>query len=183
MLKDLYLSFRRLVSAFVLLIVAFLTLAAHAEAPWPFAGAQPSNPTATSSTTFVMMGLGVAGAGGGWSITPTHSGKVQFTVQGNIANGTASDGAALEIVTGITSVVAAPANAAAAPTNSVVCTNPAWNWTNASTVTASLGFVFTADCIVQGTPNQAMWADLGLKSITGGSSSVTNLQVWANEVR
>lgn len=166
------------------IVAWFLAIPAYAQSPTPFAftSAQPTNPTGNATTSFAMQGLGVSGAGGGWFITPQLTGKVTFDIIGGIANGTASDGAALAIVVGATSVVAAPANAAAVPGTATVCTNAATGMTNNAS-TAAVVFPFHLMCVMQLTPRQQWWADIELKSVTGGTSTLTGLQVFAAETQ
>src|SRR5690242_15711692 len=65
--------------------------------------ATPTNPTGTSSTTGVMMGL----AG---SVTPKFSGRVQVTMSGDCFSGTIADGANIQMRYGTGT---APSNAGA----------------------------------------------------------------------
>lgn len=153
---------------------------AQVARPYQTVTAQPSNPTGNATTSFTAMGLGVTGAGGGWLITPTTTGKIRWTITGGIANGTASDGAAIAIMSGATSVAAAPANAAAVPASAVVCTNPAFGVTNNAS-TAAVIFPFFMTCVQNLTVGLGYWADVELKSVTGGTSTITGLTVTATE--
>lgn len=143
-----------------------------------FTTTQPTNPTITASATKVMMGLGVAGAGGGWSITPVASGFIQADISGLLTQTTTADGATFELDFGPTAVVPAPANGAAAPSGTVVCTNPV-TWT---ALTGALAVPFHASCFVQVTPGQAWWFDIGLLRVTGGSAGTIQLTGFLKEL-
>jgi hypothetical protein len=165
-------------------ILAALAVASQAQslAPYPKVAARPTNPTGNATASLTAMGLGVAGAGGGWSITPQNTGAVQFDIFGGIANGTASDGAVIAIIYGATAVAAAPANAAAVPASATVCTNPLAGMTNNAS-TAAVIFPFHLTCFADLTPGQAWWADVQLADVTGGTVTITGLQVFAKEVQ
>ena len=127
----------------------------------------PSNPTGTASTTGVMMGL----AG---TITPNITGNAQITVNGTIFNATAiADGAKIQIRVGTGT---APANAAAL-TGSTCGTMPQYV---ASTTAGKVPFSTT--CYVSGlTPGIAEWIDVGLVAITGGTATITDVNIVAAE--
>lgn len=129
--------------------------------------ATPSNPTATTSTTGVMMGL----AG---SITPTKSGKVVFAVIGSISNNTATRGSFIVLRYGTGT---APTNAAAA-TGTVV-----GNGSFHNTAAANLTVPFYAGGIVTGlTPGTAYWLDVQLGSLVGGTSAIWSPTIMAFEL-
>lgn len=130
----------------------------------------PANPTATSSATYVMMGLGAAASPA--VITPNFSTRLLVEVSGNI---TATNGqtATLQLVQG---TGAAPANAAA-PTGTAVGNQPTF-----TALTGALTGTFSVQAIITGlTPAVANWLDIQLKS-SSGAVSITNLSVTANEI-
>jgi hypothetical protein len=126
-----------------------------------------SQPTGTTSTTGVMMGI----AG---SITPTRSGVVVVSVEGDVSNGTASDGASIGLRTGTGN---APANAAALQGTLQGSLNAI---NNAST--AALRMPFTVSGIFTLTLAVPNWIDLSLAAITGGTATVFDVNYWAHEL-
>jgi len=131
--------------------------------------ATPANPTGTTSTTAVMMGL----AG---SITPIESGKIVIIINGTISNNTASDGAKARIHYGT----------GTAPTNGgslvgIAVGNQPNVVNNANMAGARVGFSCIA--VVSGlTLGVAIWLDLELAAITGGTANVYDVGVTAIEV-
>lgn len=128
----------------------------------------PANPTGTTDTTGVMMGL----AG---TITPTITGRILITVTGTMFNPTAiADGAKVQIRTGI----------GAAPANGDALTGTAVGSLQqyiAATVLEKAPFSVAA--IVSGlTLNVARWIDVSLAAITGGTATITDLSLSAVEV-
>lgn len=146
--------------------------------PGAFVTSQPTNPTGTASATKVMMGLGVAGAGGGFVITPTRSGFLEVQISGSIGNGTTADGVTWELDFAPVAAAAAPANGAAAPSGTVQCTKPV----TFTALTGNLATPFSVTCEVQVTPGQAYWFDLGLLAVTGGTASTTVLTGFLKEL-
>jgi hypothetical protein len=132
----------------------------------------PANPTATSSATYVMMGLGAAASPA--LITPNFSTRLLIEVSGNIT-ATNAQTATLQLVTG---VGAPPANAAATPGGGTAVGNqPTFTG-----LTGALTGTFSVQAIVSGaTPLVANWIDIQLKS-SSGAVSITNLSVTANEI-
>lgn len=126
--------------------------------------AQPANPTGTTSTGGVMMGL--AGA-----ITPTLTGRVLIIISGNITNGTASDGGSVTIRYGTGT---APSNAAAL-TGTAVGTSP-------QAVAGTVIAPFSVQAIVTSlTLSTAYWIDLSLAAVTGGTATIANVSISALE--
>lgn len=130
--------------------------------------ASPANPTGTTDTTGVMMGLGGV-------ITPTVTGRILVTVCGTIFNPTAiADGAKVQLRTGTGTAPAngdALAGTAAGGLQQYV----------AATVAEKAPFSVTA--IVSGlTLNAARWIDVSLAAITGGTATITDLSLSAVEV-
>lgn len=132
------------------------------------AQSSPSNPAGTTDTTGKMMGL--AGA-----ITPEVTGNILIILSGDITSGTTSDGAKVQLRTGTGT---APSNAAAL--SGTTCGGLV-------TYTAALAGAdkvpFSLNCIVSGlTLGTAIWIDVGLAAITGGTASVADLSLTAHEL-
>jgi hypothetical protein len=130
--------------------------------------AQPANPTGTTSTSFVMAGMGSTA-----SVTPATSGKVAITISGQLTNNTINDGCTIRIMVG---TGAAPANGAAA-TGTAVGTAPGQTVAAAN---QSLGFSVTglATGLTVGTP---IWIDLEFAALTGGTCNLFVPNVTALE--
>jgi hypothetical protein len=128
--------------------------------------ATPSNPT--GATTGAMMGL----AG---TVTPVNTGRVAITVSGDCFNaGAIADGVTIAIRTGTGS---APANAAAL-TGTIRGTT-----LNYVTATTAEKAPFSLSALVTGlTIGTAVWIDLGVANITGGTATVENITIVAVEV-
>lgn len=126
----------------------------------------PVNPTGTTSTTGVMMGL----AG---SFTPIRSGKVMAIISGNMANNTAGNGASAQIRYGTGS---APANAAGLTGTVMGGISQILNDAVALIVLGSGNF--TCNAIIDGLGlGTAYWLDVSLASITGGTSTISNVSI------
>ena len=126
----------------------------------------PANPTGTTSTTGVMMGL----AG---SIT-TRTGRVLVIISGTMKSDTANDGAQVQIRYGT----------GTAPTNGAALTGTAVGSLQrlvASAVTSE-EFPFSVSAVVTGlTGGTAYWLDVGLAAITGGTAAITSVSVAAHD--
>ena len=135
---------------------------------------QPANPTGTTNTTGVMMGLGHSPASIGFKAN-LGTGAVLVTICGTIFNaGGVGDGAKVAIYAG---TGAAPANGAAL-TGSQYSTYLQYI---SSTTAGKVPFSITT--IITGmTPNTQYWLDLALAAITGGTATVTDIQVSAIEL-
>lgn len=134
--------------------------------------ATPANPTATASTTLVMMGLGVATC----RITPVNSTRLQFTVTGQMSNTTAGDGAKAQLCFG---TGAGPANGAAA-TGTTLGGTPGFNAVAGGVNSAA---PFTVTGIATGlTIGTTYWFDVQLAAVIGGTASITALGATANEI-
>lgn len=142
----------------------------------------PSNPSATTSATYVMQGLGVAGANA-FTITPQATGRVFVLVEGDMTGiNTATVTAQLSFGTG-----AAPANNAAV-TGTQVGSQP-----TLTPITGILSTPFVLFWIVTGlaVPTLSVsgvtgaptpvWLDVALKS-SSGAASVSNLTCVAYEL-
>lgn len=125
-------------------------------------------PSGTTSATAVMMGLGATA-----TITPVKSGRVLFTVSGQVANNTAGDGATLDLRTGT----------GTAPTNGAAVTGTLRGLAQTVTsVSAAQKSGFTVSAVVTGlTLNTAVWFDLSLLRVTGGTATLTGITATALE--
>lgn len=131
--------------------------------------ATPANPTGTTNTTGLMMGL--AGA-----FTPTRTGNCMIIISGDITNGTASSGAKVQIRYG---TGAAPANAAAL-TGTAVGNLVRYVGLAGST---TLEVPFSCNAVVTGlTVGTAIWIDIGLASITSGTASMKDVSISVIEL-
>lgn len=131
----------------------------------------PADPTGTTNTTGLHMGL--AGA-----FTPAVSGSVLLMASGIITNNTAAagDGAKTQLRYGTGS---APANAAAL-TGTAVGSLVSFLLERS---TASDPYPFAIFWAVTGlTLNTAYWLDLSVAAITGGTGQVKNLSLLAIEL-
>lgn len=120
----------------------------------------PANPTATTNTTGVMMGLAQA-------ITPNFSGRILIIVSGYLSNGTASSGAKAQIRHGT----------GTAPINGAALTGTAdGNYVAVQNGTAPMAAIpFCMQVILTGlTIGTAYWVDVSLASITSGTSTLFN---------
>jgi hypothetical protein len=140
-----------------------------------FSGAAPSvvtaAPTGTSSTTMVAAGVGQ-------SYTPGWTGKVKAEFTGNIANATTTDGSAVQIVYGQTSLGAAVANGVALPSNAVAV----GSLLKPTFVTSVLIVPFHLQVIVQLVQGTPYWWDLQFESVTGGTTTLTSVTCSVSEV-
>jgi hypothetical protein len=123
--------------------------------------AAPTNPTSTTSTTGVMMGLGST-----IKLTPTKTGRflVMIEGQGNVSVATASFTVGLRYGTG-----SAPANAAALTGTLIGQTIPGWSDVVNSNTPFALGGVVTG--LTVGTQ---YWFDLSL-AVSTGTGLIANL--------
>jgi hypothetical protein len=125
-------------------------------------------PTATTSTTGVMMGL--AGI-----ITPVRSGKVFIAISGRMNNSTVNNGCDLQIYYG---TGAAPANGAAL-TGTAIGGLAKLSGTNG----AGYFYPFSLSAVITGlTLGTPIWVDLKQAAVTGGSASAANIGVSAFEL-
>lgn len=132
-----------------------------------FKQASPADPIGTTSLVGKMMGLAV-------SVTPVFTGRLQITIVGALSSDTSGDGAKAQIRTGT----------GAAPANGDALTGAAQGAIVPYLAAANNQSVPVALCaIVSGlTPNVAVWIDVGLAAITGGTAAITNLGVTVLEV-
>lgn len=134
---------------------------------------QPSNPTGTTSTTGVMMGLGSTCA-----FTPVST-RVLVSFTGTIKNDTNGGGAFIGIRWG---TGAAPANGAAL-TGTLVGGTPQLNPGTSGYSSGGAFFPISQTVAITGlTPGTAIWLDLELGSITTGTSILVNLTCTVCEI-
>ena len=130
----------------------------------------PATPTATASTSLVMMGIGKDQAGAGanpCTITPVYSSRVNVLIYGTQQNTTINDASKVIVAFGTGT---APSNGAAATGTTVGTTVSAFSGT------ANAAYPFAVGGIVTGlTPSTAYWFDLQAAAITGGSSQLANI--------
>jgi hypothetical protein len=127
----------------------------------------PTDPTITSSTIGVMMGLSA-------SITPTQTGKILIIISGDIDNDTNSRGSRVQIRTGTGS---APINGAAL-TGSAQGGLVTFEQNN-----NAIRVPFALNAIENGlTLNTPVWIDISLVSITGGNSRVRDISISVVEL-
>jgi hypothetical protein len=123
----------------------------------------PANPTGTSSSSRVMMGLGI-------TFVPQTTGNVMFVVQGSLSNTTASDGGSVALLYGTGTP---PANGVATTGISMgAVQNTGVGAGSVSSVAVSLNG-YTAGLTVGTT----YWFDMDLKVLGGGTASLANIQV------
>jgi hypothetical protein len=127
-----------------------------------------ASPAGTTNTTGLMMGL--AGA-----LTPVFSGNVLVVISGDIFNATAiADGGKVQMRTGTGGV---PANAGA------LTGNTCGGFVNYIAATTAEKAPFTVNCVVTGlTIGTAIWIDVALAAITGGTATIENVSISAFEL-
>lgn len=129
----------------------------------------PAAPTGTASTSAVMMGLGSAA-----SITPVRTGRISFTISGQMSNTTINDGATVQLRYGTGT---APINGAA------VTGTQGGNSQTFKAASAGDTSGFSIGPIIAGlTVGTPYWFDLALQAVTGGTASVAGLTVTAHEI-
>jgi hypothetical protein len=129
------------------------------------------NPTGTTSTTGVMMGLGST-----FHLTPAYAPRIKVTIYGQISNTTNGDAAVARIYYGT----------GTAPTNGVAPTGTNSGFQQSVANNASNGgqfFPFSLSAIITGlTPGTAYWFDLDMIAISGGTASVQNVTAVLEEM-
>lgn len=132
---------------------------------------KPNNPTATTSATLVMMGLG-----SGATITPASGGKVLVIVNGEVTTATGA----------VSCSVGARYGTSTAPTNGAAVTGTAFGAKADYTTTAAGAAVpvpFAFSEILTLTVGTAYWFDLALSTTNASdAASVTNLSITAAEL-
>lgn len=138
-----------------------------------FVNVRPTGAAAATSATYVMAGFGVAGAGGGWSLTPQFSGRILLMASGLETSGTTGSTCTVQLSFG---TGAAPANGAAVA-GTQQGNQPAW-----VSLTGALAVPFSLFTIVQGLViGTAVWFDIAQKS-SGGTLSLTLCEMIAVEI-
>lgn len=127
----------------------------------------PANATGNGTATFKMNGSAC-------TITPTSTGRVVFTITGDMVQDTSGDGTSIKLAQGTGS---APANAAAV-TGTVISATNTWTGLTGALV---VPFAITASKVGL-TVNVPVWFDLQIADVTGGVASVTNLDCTAHEI-
>lgn len=135
--------------------------------------ATPADQTGNATATLKMNGLGAAGAP--CTITPTSTGRVIFTITGDIGNATTGDGVSLKLVYG---TGAAPANAAAATGTQIGASRATWV---ALTGMLTVPWAITASATGLAVAT-AVWYDLQIADVTGGTATIKNVTCTANEI-
>lgn len=134
-----------------------------------FARASTAAPTGTASTTPVMCGCAVL-------IQPGQNGIILVAFTFSITNGTATDGAAVQIAFG---QGAAPANGAAAVGTTVGSVH---TWVGGTTTSGTgLATVVGLFQVAPPTPAAPYWIDLQFKAVTGGTATLTAVDGVATE--
>lgn len=131
----------------------------------------PADPSTTTSATGVMMGLAA-------SITPVVTGRLMIAISGTIDNNTLGDGAQVQIRYGT----------GTAPTNGASLTGTTAGGL-VKQINASLALLvpgagpFALNAIVTGlTLSTAVWIDVSLARITGGTARVRDISISAVEL-
>lgn len=137
-----------------------------------FTHASPANQIANATATLKMNGLGAAGSP--CTITPVISGRVQFLITGQQVQNTTADGVTLKLVHGTGTAPAAQA----ALTGTVDSAVQTWTALTGQ-LTSQFGIVGIATGLVVGT---AVWYDLQMADVTGGSVTITNVDCTAMEL-
>lgn len=128
--------------------------------------ATPADPTGTTSTTGVMMGLG-------GTLTPTRSGKVMIMISGDQQNSSGSDFGAVQLYYGT----------GTAPTNGAALTGTAISGKVNGATDSTHADPFCVQAIVSGlTLNTPIWFDLAVAAVIGGTTSAKNLSISAFEL-
>jgi hypothetical protein len=132
----------------------------------------PTDPTVTSSTVGVMMGLSA-------SITPVLSGKIMIIISGDMDNDTGDDGAQVQMITGT----------GTPPINGAALTGTTQGGLVKMSVVVSGGATavtrvpFSLNAIVTGlTLNTAVWIDISLAAIGAGNARVRDVSISVVEL-
>src|SRR5215475_4444575 len=133
-----------------------------------FVSKNVASPAGTTSTTGVMMGLAVA-------FTPQRSGNCLIIFTGMASNSTIGDGV---VITGRIGTGSAPTNGAAI-TGSALTTTAQAHYVAPTAATAAGWTIATTQGLAVGTP---YWLDVAVAAITGGTATVTDLQVVVVEL-
>lgn len=127
----------------------------------------PANPTGTTSTTAVMMG--VAG-----SIKLQGAGRIILMISGNMSNATTGSGVTVQLSYGT----------GTAPTNGATLTGTQVGAIVSFTALTGVTIVpFAIQAIVSSlTVGTTYWLDAAVKAVTSGTGAISNLSVSAIEL-
>lgn len=153
-------------------VLVFDSTVPQLKAPPALTHANPANQTGNATTTLKMNGLGAAASA--CTITPVMSGRVVFTITGQLAQTTTLDGVTVKLAQGTGT---APANAAAV-TGTVISATQTW-LALTGVLTESFSITATATGLALST---AVWYDLQIAETVGGTASVTNVDCTAFEL-
>ena len=130
--------------------------------PLATSGTLPSDPVGTTSTTGLMMGLGIG-------ITPLVSGNFKVDLVGSMTNNTGGDGAKAQLRHGT----------GTAPTNGAALTGTtAGSLVEATALSGGQKIPFALTALVTGLAlGTAVWFDVGLAAILGGTAGISDLSV------
>lgn len=133
--------------------------------------ASPLNPTGTTSSSRVMMGMGTT-----LQVTPTTSGNLLISLNwSSLSNNTAGDSANGQVCFGLVSG-GVPANGAAVTGTCI------GGGLNATSINANQSASGSTTLYVTGlTVGQAYWFDTSLRQITGGTATISNVTFSAME--
>lgn len=138
----------------------------------PVAGTLVASPTGIANTSGLMLGLSNLSASN--IITPAYTGRILIVINGVVAQSTTADGAFWHIRTGT----------GTAPSNGGALTGTQSNGQQSMTfLTGVLKIPFSIQTIVTGlTLGTAVWIDLVLGTVTGGTATMTQVTVSALEI-
>ncbi len=137
----------------------------------PVAGALVASPTGITNTSGLMLGLSNLSASN--IITPLYTGRLLITICGVIAQSTTADGAFWHIRTGT----------GTAPSNGGALTGTQSGGQQSMTfLTGVLKVPFSITTFVTGlTLGTAVWTDLVLAAVTGGTATMTQVMTSITE--
>ena len=131
------------------------------------AQSSPADPSGTTSTTLVMMGL----AG---SITLQGSGRILIMLSGECGSGTTGNGTGVQLSYG---TGAAPSN------GGTLAGTQVGGLPIFTSLTGVLRNNFAIQAVVSGlTVGTTYWLDAAVKAVTAGTSTITNLSLTAIEL-
>ena len=129
-----------------------------------------TNPTGTTSTSIVMMGLGTT-----CKLTPVSSTRIWIGLNFIVQNTVGADGVQVQLRFGTGT---APANGAAATGTLITSTLGANPVNVASAFQSATPFGLALSL----TPGTAYWFDIGLSALSGGTASMSNVTCTAYEM-
>lgn len=132
--------------------------------------ATPGNPTGTTSTSVVAMGLGAS-----CNIAPVYKTSIFFSISGVITNNTTSDGAYGSVYVGTGS---APSNAGSLSGSTQLNTNMGVLAVTGGGISIPFTWQGTLTGLTLGT---TYWFDAGLRAVTGGTASINSVTCTAME--